>query len=171
MQKLYSEIIGVPVFDEYSSSPLALVQDIIIDPENGKVLAFLVSKKRIVVPLDIQRFNSNLLVADKDVLLPVNDVLRVAEVVKRSTRIIGARVLTERSKTFLGRVVDYEIDTTHMVLTKIHTARVFFFFRFQERIISYRNIVKIGEHAIIVQESNAASAKDEVAIKSSAFAS
>ena len=45
MQKLYSELIGMSVLTEYSATPVALIKDIIIDPDSGKVLAFRVNDK------------------------------------------------------------------------------------------------------------------------------
>lgn len=171
MQKLYSELIGLPVFDEYSPTPLALVRDIFIDPENGRVVAFAVKNNRIVVPLDIERLGRGLFIKDQSHIVPTDDVLRVAEVVERKTKIIGARVITQHTKTYLGRVVDYEIETRDMTLAAIHVAKTFLFFHFQEKIISYRSVIKINKESIIVKDTRiAAKEKEKVAAPSSAFA-
>ncbi|MBI5413235.1 PRC-barrel domain-containing protein [Candidatus Peregrinibacteria bacterium] len=153
MQKLYSQIVGLPVFDEFSRSPIAFVRDVIIDTENGKVVAFLVKQDRIIVPMDIESFTSGLFIANKDRILPIDDVLRVHEVVKRDIHVIGEKVITEREKTLLGRAVDYSIDTTHMMLTGLYVAKIFFFFHFQERIIPFNKIVKINKGSIVVKDS------------------
>lgn len=171
MQKLYSQLVGLPVFDEHSGSPVTLVRDVIIDPENGKVLAFMVKNQHIIVPLDVEKLNNGLFIHDRDRILHINEVLRVQEVhSKRHAPIIGAKAITERGKIYLGRVVDYEIDALHMVLTRIHTAKVFFFFRFQERIISYRHIVKIGKDTVIVKDSHEAEVMEKAKARSSAYA-
>lgn len=171
MQKLYSQLIGLPVFDEHFGSAITLVRDVIIDPENGKVLAFIVKNQHIIVPLDVEKLNNGLFIHDRDRILHINEVLRVQEVYsKRYAPIIGAKVITQRGKIYLGRVVDYEIDTLHMVLTTIHTAKVFFFFRFRERIISYRHIVKIGKDTITVKDSHEAEVAEKAKARSSAYA-
>lgn len=170
MQKLYSEIIGLPVFDEYSQRPVSLVQDVIIDPENGKVLAYVVKGKHLIVPMDILRMHNGIYIHDKDHILPFEEVLRAAEVARRYIGIIGACVITERGKVILGRAVDYEIDTTHMVLTKLHVAKLFLFFRYQEKIISYAHIVRIEHNTIIVKDSHEVKV-EEKAMARSAFAS
>lgn len=170
MQKLYTDLIGMSVITEYSSLPVALVRDVIIDPENGKLLAFVVNKDNIIVPIDIIGINNGLIISDKDHILPISDVLRVQEVSKMKINIIGASVVTERAKMNLGRVVDYEIDAKHMVLTKIHVAKTFFFFRFQERIIYQRQIVKIGKEIIIVKDSNECVVKEKARVRPEAFA-
>ncbi len=169
MQKNYSELIGMPVATEYSPSPVALIRDIIIDPENGKVLAFMVRNQRIIVPLDIVAVNRALIIADKDHILHLNDVLRVQTVYERKIGLIGARIITEKEKAFLGRVVDYEIDTKHMILTQIHAAKTIFFFRFQERFIPRKRIVRIDKHTIVVKEP-LLTVKDEAPARESAFA-
>lgn len=153
MQKLYSQIIGLPVFDEFSRLPIAFVRDIIIDPENGKVAAFLVKQDRIIVPIDIENFTSGIFIANKDKILPIDDVLRAHEILKRDIHIIGEKVITEREKTLLGRAADYSIDTNHMMLTGLYVAKIFFFFHFQERIIPFNKIVKINRGSIIVKDS------------------
>lgn len=154
MQKLYSEIIGMPVCTEYSKRPVALVQDVIVDPENGKILAFRVKNDHMVVPLDVERFSNELYIAEKDRILPIDEVLRVFEVAKHEIHILGSRVSTDLDKLYLGRVVDYEIDTKHMNMSAIHVAKTFFFFRFQEKIISARSIIKINKNSILVKSAH-----------------
>lgn len=170
MQKLYSQIVGLPVFDEFSRSPIAFVRDVIIDPENGKVVAFLVKQDRIIVPMDIESFTSGLFIANKDRILPVDDVLRVHEVLKRNIHVIGEKVITEREKTPIGRAVDYSIDTNLMMLTGIYVAKIFFFFHFQERIIPFNKIVKINKGSIIVKDSQPLKESEKAQAAEKAFA-
>ncbi|MBI2638538.1 PRC-barrel domain-containing protein [Candidatus Peregrinibacteria bacterium] len=171
MQKLYSELIGLPVFDEYSSSPLTLIRDIFIDPENGKVVAFAVKNNRIIVPLDVERLGRGLFIKDQSHIVPTEDVLRAKEVAERKIKILGSRVITQNTKIYLGRVVDYEIETRGMMLVSIHVAKTFLFFRFQEKIISYKSIIRIHKESIIVKDARiAAREKEKAAAPSSAFA-
>ncbi|MBI4994401.1 PRC-barrel domain-containing protein [Candidatus Peregrinibacteria bacterium] len=171
MQKLYSELIGMPVLTEYSAAPIALIKDIIIDPENGKILAFCVKNNRIVAPLDIEAINTNLFVADRDRIVPINEILRAETVSKMDICVIGARVLTERGKKCIGRVVDYSIDAKHMILSSIYCAKSFFFFRLDERIISYKNIVKISKNIVIIKDSTEFLATEKVSAREGVFAS
>ena len=84
MQKLYTDLIGTPVYEEYSpASPLTYVRDLIIDPETGKLLAFLVKNSRIIVPADISYINSALFIPDRDRIIHFSEVLRVADVLKK----------------------------------------------------------------------------------------
>lgn len=170
MQKLYTDLVGLPVSTEYSNVPIALLRDIIIDPENGKIVAFLVADGRVIVPMDVVNLHSRLIIADRDHVLPIDDVLRVKELFNRHIGLIGTAVFTERLKIYLGRVVDYEIDTRYMVLAKIHVAKIFLFFRFQESIIAHKSIVKIGKKKIVVKDSREAVEKQKATVRPEAFA-
>lgn len=170
MQKLYSELIGMSVLTEYSNSLIALVKDIIIDPENGRVLAFCVKNNCIISSLDIEAVNINLVIADRDRIVPINEILRVETVAKMNIPIIGAKVITQRGKKYIGRVVDYSIDTRHMALFSIYCARSFLFFRLDERIIPYKNIVKITKNAVTIKDSAEVTVSEKAAARSEVFA-
>lgn len=152
MQKLFSQIIGKPVFDEFSVSPVALVHDVLIDPENGHIVAFLVSRKRVVVPFDITRFSSAALyIADRDSLTPPEDVLRVREVLRLNIPILGAKV-TNMHNVYIGKVVDFEIDTKTMSLSHIFTAKTIFFFHTNDRTFARKQIISITKKGIQVKD-------------------
>ena len=112
-----------------------------------------------------------MIIADRDRIVPINEILRVESVAKMDISIIGARVIGNRSKKYIGRVVDYAIDTKHLSLVAIHCAKVFAFFRFSERIFLYKNIVKISKHTVIVKDSSEILASEKADAISSAFAS
>ncbi|MEK7171895.1 MAG: PRC-barrel domain-containing protein [Patescibacteria group bacterium] len=171
MQKLYSELIGMSVLTEYSATPVALIKDIIIDPDSGKVLAFRVNGQNIISSMDVESIGNSLIIADRDRIVPINEILRVESVAKMNISIIGARVIGNRSKKYIGRVVDYAIDTKHLSLIAIHCAKVFVFFRFNEKIFLYKNIVKISKHTVIVKDSGEILVSEKADAVSSAFAS
>lgn len=171
MHKLYFQLIGLPVFDEASSSPVTLIKDVIIDPENGKVLAFLVRNGEVIISIDVERITSEgLFIADRDRVVPVDDVFRVHNVLKMDISLAGMRVISQRTKAYLGRVVDFEIDTKQMMLVNIHVAKTMVFFRFNERIFSYRNIVRISKGIVIVKDSSEIRAEEKARVRSEAFA-
>jgi len=173
MQKLYSQLIGLPIFDEYSPVPITLVRDLLIDPENGKLLAFIVKNQRIIVPLDVIRLGSGLFIKDREHIVVMDDVLRVAQVAQQKTKIMGARVITQHQKTYLGRVVDYEIDSHSLTLSTLHVAKTYLFFRFQEKIIPFHAIVRINKETIIVKDARATlplAEKEKTATAPSAYA-
>lgn len=160
----------MPVFEESGRHRLALVRELIIDPETGRLLAFLVGRERIVVPSDIERFGRTIVIQDHDRIIPISDVLRVWEVQKLGIAVIGSRVVGERSKIVLGRVMDYELDCESFRLHALVVAKPFLFFRFQAKLISSKSIVRISKNRIIVKDIKEATVKGEVPARSQAFA-
>lgn len=173
MQKLFSELIAMPVIDEYSSHPIALVRDIIIDPETGIVIAFEVGKNRIITPMDIARIGSALFIRDAEHIVDVDEVLRVKTVKDKGIFILGSRVVAEKTHEYMGKAVDFSIDTKSMSLAQIFAAKTFFFFRFNERIFARRDIVRIKKGEIIMKNKREAPApeKEKAVAPETAFAS
>lgn len=169
MQKLYSQLIGIPII-ENSGDVLGLVHDVLIDPENGKVLAFFLSRNRIIVPMDIERINSGLHIHDREHILELHEVLRVQAVHEKGITLIGSRVFAEKQSEPLGRVVDFDIDTVTMTLSHVHCAKLFFFFRFQERIIGSRNIVRIEKNRVTVRDRTDSPVSEKSVARSQAYA-
>lgn len=172
MQKMYSQIVGMPVFDEYSRSPLALVQDVLIDPENGYIIGFLISRKRIIVPVDVMRLSSALHIQDRDSMSSINDVFRAKQILVNRIPIMGAKVKNTR-KINLGKVVDYEIDTKTMAISHIFVAKTFFFFHTNERDFARKQIISITKKGVTVNDSAdlpAKEVKEKAVSPSSAFA-
>lgn len=171
MQKLYSELVGLPVFDEASGrAPIAFIRDIILDPENGKVLAFMVKRDHVIVAADVSRVHSGLHIQDRSDIIPLHDVLRIQEVYRMQIPVIGERVITEQKKVLLGRVIDYAIDTTTMSLLHLFVAKTFLFFYFQEYVIPFRNIVQIKQKDIIVKDVKGIPVKETAVSAPEAFA-
>ena len=141
--------------DEMTQTKVAMVYDIIVDPETGKVLAFAVDKNNIIVSMDVERLNSALYISDKEHIIPIDDVLRVKNVREMRIGIIGEKVITRRGKLLLGTVTDYEIDTTQMAIKNIYVAKTFLLFHFSERIISIKDVVKIEKKSITVKDDKA----------------
>lgn len=163
MQKLYSQLVRMGVCEEGIRNPIAYVSDIIIDPENGKVLAFLLQNLHIVVPMDIEHVGSSITILERERIVPMSEVLRVQEVYNMGIPLLASRVIAEHDATFIGRVFDYEIDTTHMVLKSIHVAKTFLLFHVQERIILSKHIVKISKNLIVVKDMPIAEEKAKAA--------
>lgn len=162
----------MPVVDVHTGATLSRIKGLIIDPETGKILAFLLPQDHIVVPLDVSHLSHGLYIAGKDHILSMNDVVRVARVAQQHIKLINARVVTEKHAQDLGSLLDYEIDTTHMALSKLHVAKSLLFFHYQQRIIGWPSIVRITSTEIVVKEMPMVKvkAKAEVPVQSSAFA-
>lgn len=155
MEKLYSEIANMPILVEDAKRPVGRVRDLVIDPENGNLVAFAVNSARtkIIVPRDVEKLGHYLLIRDRDDICASDEILRVKEVLNSNVRILKSRVFTARGE-YLGRVYDYAVDITFGKLKKIFAAKSLFgVLRFFERIISAKYILEIKPGKIIVKDS------------------
>ena len=163
MDRFYSKIVGIPVVEDDNLRPLTTVKDLIVDPEMGKVLAFVVDTHRnlIITPIDVISWHDVLHVNNSDVIIHADDVMRVQTVRKNGTRVFGNRVET-KGGNFLGKVVDYSIDNQLMVLKKIFVAKGFLgLFRYDNRTIPMKNIIEILPNKIVVKDDLATVKEEE----------
>jgi len=169
MEIFYSKLVGMPVYETDGLRPILLVQDVVIDPENGKLLAFIVDERNgiIICPTDVVAVRNGIVVRSEDDLGKYDDVLRVKTVVESVGSLFKKPVVTEDGKT-LGKVVDFALDEKFLVLTALHTAKVFLgIVQYDTRIIPAGNIVEFTVAKIVVKNDEAVEkveAKEKTAI-------
>lgn len=170
MERYYTKIVGTPVYAD-SPRPLTTVKDVIMDPEQGKLLAFVVNqnKKLVILPMDILSWEEVIRIHNHDVIINAHEVLRIEEVQKMNTPIMSSRVET-KSGEYLGKVYDLTIDNNTFMLQKIFVAKgLLGLFRYDSRIISAKNIIEILPNKIVVKEDmrkiKEVEAKPEIALE------
>ena len=155
MEKLYSDIVGTPVFEDDANRPFASVKGVILDPEmRGKLIAFLVNvaRRRIISPVDVLSWGNVMKVHSAGDVTDAVNVLRVDEVLKGGVKFFGAHVETEKGEK-LGKVFDLGIDNKTFDLRRIFVAKSFFgIFRHDNRIISAKDIVEVLPDKIVVKD-------------------
>ncbi|MEK7673528.1 MAG: PRC-barrel domain-containing protein [Patescibacteria group bacterium] len=154
MEKFYSKILGMPVIEEDAMRPFTSITDVVMDPANGKLLAFVVNANRnqIILPMDIIGWNDAVHINSRDSIIDGNESLRVQKVQEGGVRIIHNKVETQGG-TELGKVYDFVIDPHTFELRKLFVAKGFLnLFRFDSRIISAKNIIEILKDKIVVKE-------------------
>lgn len=162
MQRLYSKIVGTPIFEEDFGRPVTTIKDLVIDPENGKVLALVVdiSRNRVIAPIDIYSWTEVIKIHNGEAIIEGSEILRVDSVQKSGAKVIRNKVFT-KDGVYLGRVVDYTIDSTGLCLDKIFSAKVILgMLRYDSRIIPAKNILEILPNKIIVK-GNTEEVKEE----------
>lgn len=153
MEKFYTKIIGTPVYID-GPRPLTTIKDVIVDPEQGKLLAFVVnqSKNLIITPMDILSWGEVIHIHSSDVIIDGKEVLKIEEVQKTNIHIFHSRVETKSGK-YLGKVYDLSIDSTTFMLQKLFVAKgLLGLFRYDSRIIVAKNILEILPNKIVVKE-------------------
>ncbi len=161
MERLYSKIVGTPVYDD-GIRPLTTVKDLIVDPENGKLLAFVVnlSKNLIIVPFDIISWKEVIRIHNGDSIIEGNEVIRIAEVQKRGVKIFHNKVETKDGQK-LGKVNDFSVNSNSLMLQKLYLSKgILGLVRYESRIISAKNIIEILPEKIVIKDNT--KVKEEV---------
>jgi uncharacterized protein YrrD len=155
MERLYSKILGTPVAIEGSNRPLHTVKDLILDPDRGDLLAFVVdiNKNLIVMPSDVLHWSAALVINGMDAIIEAEDVIRVNSVLEDGRGYIESKVETE-SGEHLGKVFDLTIDDKNDKIRNLYVAKGFLgLVRYQARIIPVDQIIEILEDKIMVKDS------------------
>jgi uncharacterized protein YrrD len=140
-------------------SMIARVADLIIDPNNGKLLAFKLQKSKffkpkIICAIDISGFTPLFLVVkDDSVVIDADEVVKIKEVLAKKIMIIGNKVKTENGKK-LGICENILIDTATSMTTKFYVKSSGLLGSLQpDRIIPSSAVVRIDCNAIVVKEN------------------
>lgn len=153
MEKLFSRILGTPVLQD-GLRPITSVKDVVVDPENGKVIAFVVNinQNKIITPIDVVEWKGDFLkVHPGEVIIDGHEVLRVERVQKAGIRIERNRVVS-KDGMFLGRVYDFSVDTNAMALKNLYVAKdILGLLRYEKKIIEWKEILEITAKKIVVK--------------------
>ncbi len=105
MTKEYRSIIGTPVFHFDDGSLLAIIKDIIIDPDTGKVEAFWVKpmalplKHAVLQSQDIVEWKKNVYVKDDSAIAEAGEIIRIVDLLSRKTYVSATRYKGKAART------------------------------------------------------------------------
>ncbi len=153
MEKYYKQILGTPIQQDDIPRPISSVKDLILDPESGKLVAIVVdiNNDQVISASDILKWGAMVKVPISDVIVDAEEILRIEEIRRNELKIIRNKVFTEKGD-FLGKVVDYSIETSSLILNKIYVQKTFLgLISFKSRLIPANKIVEIRKNKIIVK--------------------
>ncbi|MBU0577321.1 PRC-barrel domain-containing protein [Patescibacteria group bacterium] len=154
----YKSIIGTPILDFDDGNPLAMLKDVIIDPDTGKIEAFwvkpltILASDAVIQSQDIVEWKKNIYVKDDSVIADPADIIRISDILSRATYIIGNRVQNEEGE-FYGRVYNIDFDTETFYLKQIYVEKsILGLISLGRRIFSFDSIVEVLPGSIIVKD-------------------
>ncbi len=166
MIKEYKSIIGTPIMHFDEGSLLAMVKDVVINPDTGKIEAFWV--KPLTVPMfnaviqsqDIVEWKKNIYIKNDSVITNPIDIIRISDIMAKETYIIGNRVQNKDGK-YYGKVYNITFDTGSFYLHQIHVQKsILGIINYEQRIFSFDGIIEVTPSAIIIKDE--AIEKEEV---------
>jgi uncharacterized protein YrrD len=147
-----SQIKGLPVGSTDTQERVGTVSDIIIDPDSGGLLGFVVKSgllgsNKVLSFHDVTGIDhSVILVKEPESVLPVAEVAPIKHALADRRKLLKGKVVTEGG-TNLGRVTDVVINTDTAMVTKLYISHVL-----EERIVSAEKIVKVTKDHIVVKD-------------------
>ncbi len=160
MIREFQSIIGTKVLDFETGEPLALVNDIIINPDNGAVEGFWV--KPITIPLrnaiiqvsNILEFKKHIYIKDDSKIAVADDVIRISDILAQNRLFIGNKAQNEKGD-YIGKIVDVSFDTKTFMINQLLTQKSFLgIIHYDKRIFSYNSIVKVLSEAVIINDES-----------------
>jgi len=160
MIKIYSEIIGTHIKEENSAEVLALLRDLIIDPDTGKVEALWV--KPLTLPLsnaiiqiqDILDWKKHVYIKGDQVMADPADIIRIVDILSKNRLILGNRVVGANGKDY-GRVYNVDFDSKSYYLKNISCQKSLLgLFGYESRLFPYERILEVLEDRILVDDKS-----------------
>lgn len=137
----------------------------IFDPENGQVVALFLkpsgwlAREKVIVPGDIlDMIHEIIVIRHSDQLVPPAEIIRLAQIEKSNTPILGQRAETESGES-LGKVSDLLIDTSSWQISKYYLRKIT-----SERILP-GNAVQIITPRAVVFNCQSGSAQTETTLE------
>lgn len=173
----YSQIIGTPVLSVHVGTQIATVSACIIDPDNLKIIAFIVEGPSVDADtgdvLDIKsiREYSNLgfVIDSVDALSKRDDIVKVKKIIELDFVLIGLKVETKNGSK-LGKITDLIIASDDFVIQQLIVKRPALKSFLDPELTIHRNqIVEVNDHEVIVKDETAKDKQAAPAAASSDF--
>ncbi len=163
------KILNIPLMSLQTGGQLGVATEPIIDPHTLKIVAFYCEGKLIedhpavLHTDDIREFGQlGFIINDSDDIMPINDLIRLQEILDLHFELIGKRVI-DSTKDKLGKVQDYIIESETFEIMKLSVHRpILKALNDAELIIDRRQIIEINDEAIVVE---APTIKEEIVAK------
>lgn len=155
-----SRLLGCPVLSLHVGGRIAVVNELIIDPDNLKIIACRVDGPLVgkevgeILPMNSVREFSRLgmIVDSADEFVEADEIIRVRDVLKLNFSLVGLKVETKKGAK-LGKVSDFTVEPSTWQIQQIIVQRPLIkAFLDPELTIARSRIVEVNDYKIIVKE-------------------
>lgn len=144
------KLIGLPVAAIDTESKIGAIKEIVVDPETGKLLGFLVKTGRVfshtlaLSIVDIKEWDPNGMVTESvENLVPAEEIIRIRDVLSKNQPILNMHAQTESGKS-LGLCENFLIDTETESVVKFYLKDILG----KTRIFPSESLIKIDKALI-----------------------
>jgi sporulation protein YlmC with PRC-barrel domain len=154
MIKYKTELINLPVV--FEDVMIGIVRDLVIDNENGKVLAFSLDKQsKRIIPVDrLIFFEDRYLARELNPIFESDDILRIKAILEKGLNIKKQQVKIKSSGKILGKVSNYSVVTELGIAKQlvVETSKLWFLGLSKERLIDTDCIFSIETDTIWISD-------------------
>mgnify|MGYP006202532413 CR=1 FL=1 len=152
-----SRLIGAQVMSLQTGSALAQTVEAIIDPAVLAVVAYrlegaMLERGTYYVRIDDVRELSDIgmIIDSADELVASGDVIKLDDIIELGFKLVGMLVMDETGKK-LGKVIDYNLDTTSFKVEQLTVRRPFFSSLKDVELLVHRSqIIEINDRGIVI---------------------
>lgn len=164
-----NRLLGCPVLSLHLGGPIGAVSEIIINPNDLKIMALRVDGPQagngeygdLLDISSVREFsNLGLIIDSIDDLVSDGDVIKLDDIIKLNFDVIGLTVKTKRG-TKLGKVIDYTFNPESMLLSQFIVKRPLMkAFLDPELVIGRSEVKEINDYELIVKDEEVKIKKD-----------
>lgn len=156
-----SQLINCPILSLHVGGEIARVVEVIVDPDNLRVIAFRVEGKMVsdeedILPIaSVREFSRLGMVIDSvDELVGADDIIRIKEILQLNFALPGLKVVT-RKNSKLGKVSDYTVEISGWYIQQIIVQRPVMKALFDPELrIARTQVVEVDDYKIIVKDEH-----------------
>lgn len=155
-----SRLIGAPILSVQAGGKIAVISEIIIDPDSLKIIAFklagaLIAKSSANI-LDVKSIreysNFGIVIDSVDELVEKDEVINISKVLKLNFNLVGLKVETKK-RSKLGKVEDYTITSEDFIVQQLIVKRPIMKSLIDpELTISRKEIIEVNDYKIIIKD-------------------
>ena len=149
------KIIGLPIASIEEESKVGEVLQLVIEPQNGVLLGFLVrsggffSTAKALSVVDVREWDpKGLIIGSINHIVAIGEIVRLKEIVDQKIIILGLKARTESGKN-LGLIVNLLIDTDTLTVAKYYVKNILLG---DERVFPSNLVVKIDNKTVVFQD-------------------
>lgn len=154
-----SRLVGATVLSVQAGGPVGRVTHTVIDPDNLKIIAFMLEgplvdrRQNILDTRSIREYSDyGIVIDDTDELVAPSDIVKLEDVLELNFDMLSLKVETKKGSK-LGQIIDYTVNTDDFLVQQIVVKRPLMKrFVDPELIISRKEIVEITDYKIIVKD-------------------
>lgn len=171
----YLNIIGTPILGHESGDLIALLKDLIIDPDTGKIEGIWVKpltlpmSEGVILAQDLIEWKKNIYIRGEQVISEADDIIRITEILEKNAFFIGNRVENQAGE-ILGKVYSLDFDTRKLYLQNLYIQKSFLILAWNQRMIPYDAILEVLPKVIIINDKQKKKAKEPVVLEDTEMA-